>query len=84
MQKEKKQIYLAHNPRFNHDLQLKTDCIKWALQKIELIKLPNDRLESVIKTPMVCRNICLKPKLVGKKKCQLFALYYYLPLPPRI
>ena len=24
--------------------------IKWALRKIELIKLPNDRLESVIKT----------------------------------
>ena len=50
MQKEKKQIYLAHNPRFNHDLQLKTDCIKWALQKIEVNKIPNDRLEGVIKT----------------------------------
>jgi hypothetical protein len=48
--KRKKQIHPAHNPRFNHDMQLEIDCIKWALQKIEVNKLPNDRLESVIKT----------------------------------
>ena len=48
--KRKKQIHPAHNPRFNHDMQLEIDCIEWALQKIEVNKLPNDRLESVIKT----------------------------------
>ena len=46
----KKQIHPAHNPRFNHDIQLEIDCIEWALQKIEVNKLPNDRLEGVIKT----------------------------------
>ena len=48
--KRKKQIHPAHNPRFNHNMQLEVDCIRWALQKIEVNKLPNDRLESVIKT----------------------------------
>jgi hypothetical protein len=31
-------------------MQLEIDCIEWALQKIEVNKLPNDRLEGVIKT----------------------------------
>jgi hypothetical protein len=44
----KKQIHPAHNPRFNHDLQLEIDCIEWALKKIEVNKIPNDRLKSVI------------------------------------
>jgi hypothetical protein len=48
--KRKKQIHPAHSPRFNHDMQLEIDCIEWALQKIEVTKLPNDRLEGVIKT----------------------------------
>ena len=48
--KRKKQIHPAHNPRFNHDMQLEIDCIEWALQKIEVNKVPNDRLEGVIKT----------------------------------
>ena len=48
--KRKKQIHPAHNPRFNHNMQLEVDCIEWALQKIEVTKLPNDRLEGVIKT----------------------------------
>ena len=48
--KRKKQIHTAHNPRFNHDMQLEIDCIEWALQKIEVNKLPNDRLEGVIRT----------------------------------
>jgi hypothetical protein len=48
--KRKKQIHPAHNPRFNHDMQLEIDCIEWALHKIEVNKLPNDRLEGVIKT----------------------------------
>jgi hypothetical protein len=34
--KRQKQIYPAHNPRFNHDLQLEIDCIEWALKKIEV------------------------------------------------
>ena len=48
--KRKKQIHPAHNPRFNHDLQLEIDCIEWALKKIEVNKIPNDRLEGVIQT----------------------------------
>jgi hypothetical protein len=48
--KRKRQIHPAHNSRFNHDMQLEIDCIEWALQKIEVNKLPNDRLEGVIKT----------------------------------
>jgi hypothetical protein len=44
--KRQKQIHPAHNPRFNHDLQLEIDCIEWALKKIEVNKLPNDRLEA--------------------------------------
>ena len=48
--KRKKQIHPAHNPRFNHDMQLEIDCIEWALQKIEVNKLPNDRLEGINKT----------------------------------
>ena len=48
--KRQKQIHIAHNPRFNHDLQLEIDCIEWALKKIEVNKIPNDRLEGVIRT----------------------------------
>ena len=48
--KKKKQIHPAHNPRFNHDLQLEIDCIEWALKKVEVNKIPNDRLEGVIRT----------------------------------
>jgi hypothetical protein len=48
--KRKKQIHPALNPRFNHDMQLEIDCIEWALQKIEVNKIPNDRLEGVIRT----------------------------------
>ena len=45
--KRKKRIHPAHNPRFNHDLQLEIDCIEWALKKVEVNKIPNDRLEAV-------------------------------------
>ena len=41
--KRKKQIHPEHNLRFNHDMQLEIDCIEWALQKIEVNKIPNDR-----------------------------------------
>ena len=47
--KRKNQINPAHNIRFNHDLQLEIDCIEWALKKIEVNKLPIDRLEAVIR-----------------------------------
>src|SRR5215217_2910637 len=46
---ENKSVHPAHNPRFNHDMQLEIDCIEWALQKIELNKIPEDRLERVIR-----------------------------------
>jgi hypothetical protein len=45
--KRKKRIHPTHNPRFNHDLQLEIDCLEWALKKIEVNKLPMDRLEAV-------------------------------------
>jgi hypothetical protein len=47
--KRKKQIHPAHNPRFNHDLQLEIDCIEWTLKKIEVNKIPNDRLDGLIR-----------------------------------
>jgi hypothetical protein len=47
--KRKKRIHPAHNPRFNHDLQLEIDCYEWALKKIEVNKLPMDGLEGVIR-----------------------------------
>jgi hypothetical protein len=46
--KRKKQIHTAHNARFNHDMQLEIDCIEWALQKIGVNKLPNDRLDNFL------------------------------------
>jgi hypothetical protein len=48
--KRKKQIHPAHNIRFNHDLQLEIDCIEWAFRNIEVNKIPNDRLEAVIRS----------------------------------
>jgi hypothetical protein len=42
--------HLSYNPRFNHDLQLEIDCIEWALKKIEVNKIPIDRLEAVIRS----------------------------------
>jgi hypothetical protein len=49
IEKRNKQIHPAHNPRFNHDLQLEIDCIEWALRKIEVNKIPNDRLDCLIR-----------------------------------
>jgi hypothetical protein len=50
IEKRKERIHPAHNPRFNHDLQLDIDCIEWALKQIEINKIPNDRLEAVIRS----------------------------------
>ena len=47
--KRKKQIHPEHSLRFNHDMQLEIDCIEWALQKIEVNKIPNDSLERVVR-----------------------------------
>ena len=46
----RKQIHPPHSLRFNYDIQLEIDCIEWALHKIEVNKLPNDRVEGIIKT----------------------------------
>ena len=45
----KKQIHPEHSPRFNHDMQLEIDCYEWVLEKIEVNKIPFDRLERIIK-----------------------------------
>jgi hypothetical protein len=47
IEKRKKQIHPANNIRFNHDMQLEIDCLEWTLKKIEVNKLPIDRLEAV-------------------------------------
>src|SRR5918995_384814 len=48
--KRKKQIHPEHSARFNHDMQLQIDCIEWVLEKIEVNKIPNDRLDGHIRT----------------------------------
>jgi hypothetical protein len=45
----KKRIHPEHNLRFNHDMQLEIDCYEWVLGKIEVNKIPFDRLESIIR-----------------------------------
>jgi hypothetical protein len=46
--KRRKQIHPEHSARFNHDMQLQIDCIEWILEKIEVNKISNDRLEGLI------------------------------------
>ena len=48
--KRKKQIHPEHSARFNHDIQLQIDCIEWVLEKIEVNKIPNDRLDGHIRS----------------------------------
>ncbi|HKG29781.1 MAG TPA: hypothetical protein VKA91_00800 [Nitrososphaeraceae archaeon] len=48
--KRKKKIHPEHSARFNHDMQLKIDCIEWVLEKIEVNKIPNDRLDGNIRS----------------------------------
>jgi hypothetical protein len=45
----KKRIHPEHNRRFNHDMQLEIDCYEWVLGKIEVNKIPFDRLEGKIR-----------------------------------
>jgi hypothetical protein len=47
LQKERSRF--IRNPSFNHDLRLGMDCIEWALKKIEVNKILNDRLAGVIR-----------------------------------
>jgi hypothetical protein len=47
--KRKKKIHPEHSARFNHDMQLQIDCIEWVLEKIEVNKIPNDRLDVLIR-----------------------------------
>jgi hypothetical protein len=47
--KRKKQIHPEHSARFNHDMQLQIDCIEWVLEKIEVNKVPSDRLDGLIR-----------------------------------
>jgi hypothetical protein len=47
--KRKKQIHPEHSARFNHDMQLQIDSIEWVLEKIEVNKIPNDRLDSLLR-----------------------------------
>jgi hypothetical protein len=47
--KRKKQIHPEYSARFNHDMQLQIDCIEWILEKIEVNKISNDRLEGLIR-----------------------------------
>jgi hypothetical protein len=47
--KRKKQIHPEHSARFNHDMQLQIDCIEWVLEKIEVSKVSNNRLDGLIR-----------------------------------
>jgi hypothetical protein len=45
----KKRIHPEHSPRFNHDMLLEIDCYECVRGKIEVNKIPFDRLERIIK-----------------------------------
>ena len=49
IRQRKRRIHPEHSPRFNHDMQLEIDCYEWVIEKIEVNKIPLDRLERVIK-----------------------------------
>ena len=49
MTKDRSRVNPAHNPRFNHDVPIGDGLYEWALKKIEVNKIPNDRLEGVIR-----------------------------------
>jgi hypothetical protein len=48
--KRKKRILQSTAQDSNHDMQLQIDCIEWVLEKIEVNKIPNDRLDGHIRT----------------------------------
>jgi hypothetical protein len=45
----KKRIHPEHSRRFNHVMQLEIDCYEWVLGKIEVNKIPFDRLKGIIR-----------------------------------
>ena len=47
--KRKNRIHPEHNARFNHDMQLQIDYIEWVLEKIEVNKISNDRLDGLVR-----------------------------------
>ncbi|MFY9566286.1 MAG: hypothetical protein WAM27_01290 [Nitrososphaeraceae archaeon] len=46
----KKRIHPEHSRRFNHDMQLEIDCYELVLGKVEVNKIPFDRLERIIQS----------------------------------
>jgi hypothetical protein len=47
--KRKKQIHPEHSSRFNHGMQMQIDCMEWVLEKIEVNKIDNGRLDGLIR-----------------------------------
>jgi hypothetical protein len=50
-----KRIHPKHSSRFNHDMRLEIDCYEWVLGKIEVNKIPSDRLKRIIRATI--RNL---------------------------
>jgi hypothetical protein len=44
----KKRIHPEHSSRFSHDMRLEIDCYEWVLGKIEVNRIPFDRVEGII------------------------------------
>jgi hypothetical protein len=44
-----KRIPPKHSSRSNHDMWLEIDCYEWVLGKIEVNKIPSDRLKRIIR-----------------------------------
>jgi hypothetical protein len=65
----KKRIHSEHSPRFNHYMQLEIDCYEWVLGKIEVNKIPNERIESVIRATI--------KDLEKRKEKSLLVWFYY-------
>jgi hypothetical protein len=54
----KKRTHPEHSPRFNHDMQLEIDCYEWVLGKIDVNKIPFDRLlNGLLEQPLKIQKI---------------------------
>ena len=54
----KKRIHPEHSPRFNHDMELEIDCYEWVLGKIDVNKIPFDRLlNGLLEQPLKIQKI---------------------------
>jgi hypothetical protein len=49
IEQKKKRIHPEHSMRFNYDLQLEINYYEWVIGKIEVNKIPFDRLEGIIR-----------------------------------